>query len=402
MKKSKLTVILALITAVSLAGCGEKEEEVEVNERPRERTEVAEATPTSEPEPTIEVEPPLDGPGSEMPYDLSYEEVYAPVLDEISGALADGYDYDRDYKYVPSGLIELIMYEDKDRLPGMIGYRYDDISGDGIPELLIGRNELPDTDAPAEVATVYGCYTCRDDEPVVIFEGMTRSTFRWSGNGVFNYFGSGGAMFSLFGTCHLDKDGTQVWDDFYFSDEKEDGTLGFYHNTSGVCDAALSEELNISDVEFWNLLSDQNYESLDWTYFDSYTAGTVSGSGSVVSVEWADGVVDESTDYIAYDPDYTDQYTTHVLISTNKPVKNFRIVELTIDYMGDDGYIEFIKEEKFRLDELTPDKPLCAGINFPGDSPHNGYIYTDDNGEDRFFIIDVSGMDGSLMNYEYE
>jgi hypothetical protein len=41
-------------------------------------------------------------------------------------------------------------------------------------------------------------------------------------------------------------------------------------------------------------------------------------------------------------------------------------------------------------------------MNFPGDTPHNGYVISDDNGRDRLFIIDVSGRDGSLLNYEYE
>ena len=56
-------------------------------------------------------------------------------------------------------------------------------------------------------------------------------------------------------------------DDFYFSDEKEAGKIGLYHNTSGIFDAAKAEELDVSDSEFFKKMDD--YENrcqlLSWT-----------------------------------------------------------------------------------------------------------------------------------------
>ena len=46
--------------------------------------------------------------------------------------------------------------------------------------------------------------------------------------------------------------------------------------------------------------------------------------------------------------------------------------------------------------------PIYAGMNFPGDLPNNGFIYTDENGKDRFFVISQSGEDGSLGFSEEE
>ena len=398
MKKKALMILLSLPAVLSLAGCGEKEEEVVINDTPRVREE-KEADPTPTPEVLMQQEPPEDP--IEEPDTADYEEVYAPVLVEIWGALDNGYDFDREYKYFPTGLMECVMYEDKDILLNSVGYRIEDISGDGVPELLVGRNEETDTGVPGEVSTVYACYACPDGEPVMVFEGMTRSTFRWIGDGSFYYFGSGGASYSMFGQCHLNYDGTeQIWDDYYFTDENDDMSLSFYHNTTGAWDTAVSEKLEMTDAEFFTLLSDVHYEVLDWEPFVDglYSDGSSIGSGAaVLSVEWADDVVDDTTDYIAYEPDYTDQYTTHVLISTDSEVRDFTLYELSLADVDDNGKAEYDMKECFSVKELKPDKPLCAGMNFPGDMPNNGFKYTDRNGTEHFFVISVSGRDGSLV-----
>ena len=158
----------------------------------------------------------------------------------------------------------------------------------------------------------------------------------------------------------------------------------------------MAEKLEISDVDFWNLLSDVSYELIDWDHFDTYAAGDTASSAVKVTVEWADDVVNELTDYVSYEPDYTDQYTTHVLISVDKEVKDFRLYELALTDVDDDGNAVFDEKEVYKTDVLTPDKPLCAGMNFPGDTPHNGFKYTDADGE-HFYVIDISGRDGSLV-----
>ena len=59
------------------------------------------------------------------------------------------------------------------------------------------------------------------------------------------------------------------------------------------------------------------------------------------------------------------------------------------------------KVEKYKLDKLTADTPVRAGLNFYGDTPNNGYMFTDDNGVDHLYVIEQSGMDGSLITWEY-
>ena len=78
-------------------------------------------------------------------------------------------------------------------------------------------------------------------------------------------------------------------------------------------------------------------------------------------------------------------------------VKDFKLYEVSLADVDDDGNAVFDKTEVYITGSITPDKPLCAGMNFPGDTPHNAFEYKDDNGEIHFFVIDISGRDGSLV-----
>ena len=77
-------------------------------------------------------------------------------------------------------------------------------------------------------------------------------------------------------------------------------------------------------------------------------------------------------------------------------------LQLSVKNIDNDGNIEFLYEERYSLDTLTTDLPVCAGLVFPGDTPSNGFMYTDNDGNDHLFVLDVSGKDGSLYIWEYE
>ena len=74
MKKKILTIAYSAMLGFCLAGCGEKEEEIVVNDRPRERAEADEITPTEEP--LMQQEPETDPDPEPEPENVDYEEVY--------------------------------------------------------------------------------------------------------------------------------------------------------------------------------------------------------------------------------------------------------------------------------------------------------------------------------------
>ncbi len=132
---------------------------------------------------------------------VDYEAIYEPVLKENYDALVNGYDYEKDYKYLSSGVMEALTYEnDNNMLLDEMGYIIEDISGDGIPELMIGRNNPTSADNMAdEEGYIYSGYTYKDGELVCFLEGWIRSRHQMIGDNDFYYSGSSGAMNSVFG-----------------------------------------------------------------------------------------------------------------------------------------------------------------------------------------------------------
>jgi hypothetical protein len=199
-----------------------------------------------------------------------YNEIYAPVFDEIFDVLDYGFNIDREYKYVSGGLSEKVMYSRDDDLLKSIGYQLTDISGDGVPELLIGSDEEYDDNRKS---FIYTLCTIKDDCPVCVASGSTRSSYNYMGNGHLYYQGSGGASITIFGENHLSSDGSElVWDDFYFSDEKENGEIGIYHNNTGVFGANDADEINMSETEFGSKMSDYQGRCvpIHWTPIGQY------------------------------------------------------------------------------------------------------------------------------------
>ena len=202
-----------------------------------------------------------------------YEKMYEPVFDEVSEVLKNGLDYDRQYDYISDGLMERVMYPGKEDLLDDVGYILDDISGDGIPELIIGYNDAFDVEE-IKRSYVLSVFTLSDDKPYTAFSGWARNRYWPLPGGHFYNSGSSGASNTEFGENHLSKDGTAViWDDFYFSEEEASGGLVFFHNTSGIWDRSESEKMDISERDFWRLMD--GYEErcvlFSWTPMREYT-----------------------------------------------------------------------------------------------------------------------------------
>lgn len=211
-RKSLATIIICIISVMILAGCGtaaesnsaDKPEAVEEDAEIAEDSEKEAENSADEEKPEKkkknkdkkkdkkQVEEAVDESGDEM----NYEEVYAPVFDEIFEVLDYGFNMDKEYKYVSGGLSEKIMYSGDDDLLNSIGYLLTDLSGDGVPELLIGSDEEYDG---RRISYIYTLCTIKDDEPVCVLFGSTRSSYNYMGDGHFYYEGSGGVSITIFG-----------------------------------------------------------------------------------------------------------------------------------------------------------------------------------------------------------
>lgn len=173
-----------------------------------------------------------------------------------------------------SGVMEVIMGKEADDALNSIGYAIQDINEDEIPELLICAVEESGADS-SYGSEILAAYTCVDGMPQYCFEGWSRSSYHYLGDGDFFYQGSGGAMYSMFGVYTLSQDGSGLsCEDYYFTFEKDEGSteIGFYHNTTGAWDKSLSQELSITSELFWQMAAvfEDQIQSVPLIPFSAY------------------------------------------------------------------------------------------------------------------------------------
>lgn len=181
--------------------------------------------------------------------DALYVQNYRDVLDRYYTLLTDGSGEGE------MGVWEAKLYPLQATALDSVGYALEDISGDCVPELLIGAIARQDNQL-AYGSEIFAMYTCVNGEPTLTFEGWARNRYCTMGEGTFFYQGSGGAMFSLFGTYTLTPDGTSlVCDDLYFTYEKSGNPekVALYHNQTGSMEPAESQELSIPEEQFWQM-----------------------------------------------------------------------------------------------------------------------------------------------------
>ena len=306
-----------------------------------------------------------------------------------------------------------------------VGYLIEDVSGDGVPELLLGT--VTEQDAYNDYGSfIYSCYTIKDGAPVCALEGWYRNSYRMMKNGQFFNEGSGGAMYSIFGVYDISQDGTElICQDYYFTSEKNGNydDIGMFHNTSGVGDVSASEEMDVTMDDFYGIEEDYRQQTYNLTYtplieyaqakgmvtaeqIREYEAGkTDSGinentDSAIVQVFWLDNSMFGYSDYAEYNVGQMgDQALT--IFTTDEPITDFKILSLSFQDITENGELIFDETVVYELAELSPDYPLVAGLDYIGTIPNNGISYVDCNGQYRRFTVEESGMDGSLFLLEY-
>lgn len=132
---------------------------------------------------------------------------YKETLDALYENLAVG-EGSNDQLAGSAGIMETVNALGREAALQGTGFAIEDITGDGVPELLVGS-------MPGSGESVYAVYTIRNGTPAAVLDGWARNGYYALGGGRFYYHGSGGAAYSAFGTCHLSYDGSRIeWEDF--------------------------------------------------------------------------------------------------------------------------------------------------------------------------------------------
>lgn len=254
-RKYKRIYTWIAIGMLCISGCGNSVEyendnaliqDIAVTKKPI-LTTVPQATPTISEKPT----PTMNGEQTEV----DYTAIYQDVLEQYFELMVSGNDEVMTYEG-STGVLEVVnVLESKEALE-TVGYMIFDVSGDSVPELMIGA--IPKEHFSNYGNCIYAMYSYVDGTINCILEGWGRNSYYLLENGNFYNQASGGAMYSIFGEFVLSLDGKKlIYKDYYFTYEKDESftEIGYYHNITGEFDKSKSEELNMTAEDFWNISS---------------------------------------------------------------------------------------------------------------------------------------------------
>lgn len=328
---------------------------------------------------------------------VNYSQAYDKTLRAFRQVVMEGSDENVNIDGT-TGLAEAVAGKKNGAAAESVGFAIKDISGDGIPELLIGA-VTERKGAAGRGSRIYAVYTCVNGTPQFSFEGWARNSLDYMGNGRFFRKGSNGAMYSIFGQYKIAKNGTALrCIDYYFTFEKDKDfkKIGYFYNNSGKWDKAASKELGISQAQFSLIEMDltRDITAVELTPFPEYKKQASAAGGPAVRAQWFNDVKASLSSYEAYTPKSAGPLVK-IVFTAAAPVRDFKLLALTP--VEKNGTITFTSKERHSWNELAPGRPLVIGVTFAGDLPNNGVSYVDSNGKTHRFAIAESGEDGSLL-----
>lgn len=337
-----------------------------------------------------------------------YEELYSDILDKCAIILdSDINDIVDDDAYI--GLMETKMGDAQDALDN-VGYIIKDISGDGIPELMVGYvTDIKDEDVRHNGVML--TYTLdKKLKPVKVFEGWYRNYYEYKGKGVFNYQGSGGAMYSSFGDFMITKDGTKLeCQNYYYTYDKDNDptVIGYYYSTVPDSDVKNSRELDMTAEEFYKItgnFSGVYEEILEFIPFSKYEVknpdALMSRTDMSFIAEYTDkkAVATERLDHYVLDKS---EFATAIKLTANEEMTDVKLLALEYNAAISDR-VTFKKGIIKEIGNINDGGIIAVTIAFAGAIPQYGIQYQDIEGTVHYCSFEQSGMDGSVIIAEIE
>ena len=370
MLKKIMTGALALTLGMSLLGCGTSEKkQAELPKVPK-----AEAA---------------------QPAAADYLRSYALVMDGL-------YDYavkGQDNKLVNEGMNvirEIVEIYQRDSA-SMIGYTLKDFNGDGVPELVLGRAEQH-KGAGYYGSDIYSVYTLVDGRPLRSFEGWQSNRLQvLSGSRLFLQ-ATDGAAYSVLAAYKIAPTGEPECLDYYFT-APQNGSLAYYHNTSGSNDRNASKRLNMTEDAVEELRNEymNDVTMLELIPVENYHKQGAKGLAyQHLKLEWLQDAQADVQQYGMVKVPNASEFVK-VVLRSDKSLSNFKVLSLTLLSVDEQGNAHFDAKPVYRQELLMADTPLVMQLADTEAVPANAIAFDDELGRERRFAVSISGMDGSLQ-----
>lgn len=92
----------------------------------------------------------------------------------------------------------------------------------------------------------------------------------------------------------------------------------------------------------------------------------------------------------------TEEYAFYAVFKSDIEISDIKVLGLTFLDADENGNITFEKEVLHTVEEIGPDFNLSVHLTADGSIPAYGIAYTDTDGTEKAFSVNMSGEDGSL------
>lgn len=338
----------------------------------QETGSVPSAQPTEKPTVSSEVTP--------VPEPVDYVSMYDDLLDTYSAVLhgakiatEEGFDKTK----------EVLDFTDIYDKPSYVGYWIEDVSGDDVPELIIGPRIQLD-DSSWLLSEVFAVYTIQEEEPKLLFEAQGPESYDRLNNNRFLYMTTEPDGKTCFGVFTLDGQ-TKKWEEFVFTEDREH----FYTNTTGEMDISSSTLSDYSFEEYMQRPMNLIQENGDFSYipFSMY--------GYDVFAEWQNASILKK--YKEFSNYVVNEDGEMMVISSFHELKDVELLSLEFVDVDEDGNLSMNTDTLYSTDSVFMQKPLMVYALLEGTVPNLGISFVDSDGEKKFYTFSLSGLAGSIV-----
>ena len=369
--RKNLAALLILSTSLLLVGCGEEKK-------------AAQAAPSSTPQAVQTVK-------------ADYAQQYAPILESAYAFVVKNGEEKEGF----SSLAEVKQFNGAEKAGDIIGYTMQDISGDGVPELILGYAEQKQGQGFYS-SDIYAIYTLVYGKPQLKFEAWFKDRLRLLKDNTLFMQGTSGAAESYTGRFALEGTKKKCLDFFFTKpDEHNPEQIIVYHNQTGTSDPKQSEKSPITLEELGDMGNGFSMEPLEFLPIKNYPQQGLKGLAKKhINIAWQKDSKLNLAQAERFNTPHADHAAKVVLLS-DEPLPNFKVLGLEAANIDEGGQISYNVKDLYTKNSLAKNAPFMLTLTTFESIPYTGISFEDDLGRVRRFAIGQSGMDGSVSLSEF-